>query len=430
MMMAMLRLNIPSVFMYGGSIEPGQHDGEDINIQDVFEAVGSYSSGDISRDELKSIENSACPDAGACAGMFTANTMASISEALGLALPGSASPAAVSGKRKSVSRRTGETAMNALDENVLPRDIVTKDALENAITVLQATGGSTNAVLHLLAIATEAKVDLSYEDFERIRQQTPVIANMKPWGEYVMVDLDEAGGVPLVMNQLKKKDLLNLETLTVTGNTLGENLDRWESNNNDRDVVADVQSPLKDEGRLKVMSGSLAPDGAVWKISSSTITEFTGTARVFNGEEPAFEAITNNDINPGDVVVIRNEGPKGGPGMREMLAPTAAIMGEGLGDECALITDGRFSGATRGPCIGHVAPEAAKGGPIGLIEEGDKIYINGETGTLDLKVDDDELERRRQEWEPIEARYEWGVLAKYASLVSSAEDGAVCTPDL
>ncbi len=430
MMMAMIRLNVPSVFMYGGAIEPGRHEGEDINIQNVFEAVGSYSSGEISRDELKSIENSACPDAGACAGMFTANTMASVSEALGLALPGSASPSAVSGRRKAVSKESGEAAMTVLNENIRPRDIVTKQSIENAVTVLQATGGSTNAVLHLMAIATEADVELEYEDIERIRRETPVIANMKPWGDYVMVDLDEVGGVPLVMSQLRRAGLLHEDVLTVTGRTLGENLDRFEDENDHRDIVADVENPFKDEGKLKVMQGSLAPDGGVWKISSTEIFEFTGTARVFNGEEPAFEAITNNKIEPGDVVIIRYEGPKGGPGMREMLAPTAAIMGEGLGDEVALITDGRFSGATRGPAIGHVAPEAAKGGPIGLVEEGDEIYINAEDGTLDLLVDDKELERRRKNFEPRDPGYDWGVLAKYASLVSSAERGAVCEPDL
>lgn len=430
MMMAMLRLNVPSVFMYGGTIEPGRHDGEDINIQDVFEAVGSYSSGDMSHDELKEIENSACPDAGSCAGMFTANTMASLSEALGLALPGSASPSAVSGKRKNYARRSGEATLEVLEQDVRPRDIVTREALENAITLLQATGGSTNAVLHLMALAAEAGVELEYDVFEEIRRETPVIANMKPWGEYVMVDLDEVGGVPLVMSQLRKADLLHEDAMTVTGDTLGENLDRYEEENGSRDIVADVGSPFKDEGKLKVMQGSLAPEGGVWKISSTKIMEFTGTAKVFNGEEAAFDAITDNEIEPGDVVVIRNEGPRGGPGMREMLAPTAAIMGEGLGDECALITDGRFSGATHGPAIGHVAPEAAKGGPIGLVEDGDKIYINAETGTLDLKVDEEELQRRRENFEPHDPGYDWGVLAKYASLVTSAEQGAVCKPSL
>lgn len=430
MMMAMLRLNIPSVFMYGGSIEPGKHDGEDINIQDVFEAVGSHSTGDMSSGELKEIENSACPDAGACAGMFTANTMASISEALGLALPGSASPLAVSGKRRNVSRQSGKTVMSALDQKIRPREVVTKEALTNAIVLHQATGGSTNAVLHLMAIAVEADVELTYDDFEIVREKTPVIANMKPWGEYVMSDLDEAGGVPLVMSHLRDAGLLNEDALTVTGNTIGENLDQFEQENEGPPVVSSVEKPFKDEGPIRTMQGTLAPDGAVWKVSSSKIDEFTGRARVFNSEEDAFEAITNGEIVPGDVVVIRYEGPMGGPGMREMLAPTAAIMGEGLGDEVALITDGRFSGATHGPCIGHVAPEAAKGGPIGLLQEGDEIYINSTTGELHLKVEEDELERRRDNWEPLEPRYEWGVLAKYASLVSSAEHGAVCKPRL
>ena len=430
MMMAMLRMNLPSVFMYGGTIEPGRHDGEDINIQTVFEAVGAHSSGKIDEDELKEIENRACPDAGSCAGMFTANTMASISEALGLALPGSASPSAVSGKRKQVSHRTGEAAVAVLENNLLPRDIVTFEAFENAITLVNAVGGSTNSVLHLMALAEEAQVDLTYDDFERIRKQTPVIANMKPWGQYVMTDLNEAGGVPLVLNRLRKQGLINEDEITVTGETIGENLDKFEDRIGDNPVVHSPANPIKPQGRLKIMRGSLAPDGAVWKVSSTKLEEFTGTAKVYNSEEEAFEAITGQKIEAGDVVIIRNEGPKGGPGMREMLAPTAAIMGEGLGDECALITDGRFSGATHGPCIGHVAPEAAKGGPIALVENGDEIYINADTGELDLLIDQEELNRRRQQWEPIEPRYTRGTLAKYASLVSSAEQGAVCRPDL
>lgn len=429
MMMAMLRMNLPSVFMYGGSIEAGRHNGEDINVQDVFEAVGKFSSGQIDAEELKEIENSACPDAGACAGMFTANTMASVSEAIGLALPGSASPTAVSGRRKVMSRNTGEAAMKLLETDIRPRDIVTKQALENAITLVNAVGGSTNTVLHLLALAEEARVDLSYEDFERIRERTPVIANMKPWGKYLMTDLDEAGGVPLVLNRLRQEGLINEDPITVTGETMGENLDRFEDENGDSPVVSLPADPIKPKGRLKIMQGTLAPDGAVWKVSSTKNLEFTGTARVYHSEEDAFDAITGQEIEAGDVVIIRNEGPTGGPGMREMLAPTAALMGEGLGDECALITDGRFSGATHGPCIGHVAPEAAKGGPIGLVEDGDEIYINAETGTLDLNVPEDELEQRRENWSPPEPRYEWGVLAKYASLVSSADEGAICRPD-
>ncbi len=430
MMMAMLRVNVPSVFMYGGTIKPGRHDGEDITIQTVFEAVGSYSTGEIDEEELTRIENTACPDAGSCAGMFTANTMASVSEALGLALPGSASPPATSGRRRTCARRSGQAAMQALEEGIRPREVVTHEALENALTLLQAIGGSTNAVLHLMALAAEANVELTYEDVERVRERTPVIASMKPWGEFVMVDLDEVGGVPLILSHLQEAGLLNGDTLTVTGNTLAENLEEYRTENGDTPVVTSVDTPLKPEGQLKVMEGSLAPDGAVWKISSTEIYEFTGRARVFNSEEDAFEAITGGDIEPGDVVIIRYEGPEGGPGMREMLAPTAALMGEGLGDEVALITDGRFSGATRGPCIGHVAPEAARGGPIGLVEEGDPVYLNAETGELHLQVDEDELARRRENWEPMDPRYEWGVLAKYASLVSSAEQGAVCAPRL
>ncbi|MFB6357105.1 MAG: dihydroxy-acid dehydratase, partial [bacterium] len=339
------------------------------------------------------------------------------------------SPAAVSGQRKNVSRRTGEAVLKVLSEDIRPRDIVSKEALENAITLLNAVGGSTNAVLHLLAIAVEAEVELTYDDFETIRKATPVIANMKPWGQYVMTDLDEAGGVPMVMNRLHNAGLLHGDAITVTGDTVEENLEKY-AKDSENPVVALPENPLKSEGRLKIMQGSLAPDGAVWKVSSTKIEEFTGTARVFNSEEKAFRAIVDQKIEPGDVVVIRYEGPAGGPGMREMLAPTAAIMGEGLGDEVALITDGRFSGATHGPCIGHVAPEAAKGGPIGLLEDGDEIYINAEEGILDLLLGDSELQKRMDNFEPMDPRYEWGTLAKYASLVGSAENGAVCRPDL
>jgi len=430
-MMAMARMNLPSVFVYGGTIMPGSYQGKDLTIQDVFEAVGSYASGQLSLEQLKQIENYACPGAGSCAGMYTANTMASISEALGIALPGSASPPAEDSRRSDICFETGRAVMNLLENGIRPRDILTFEAFENAITMLNAIGGSTNAVLHLLAIAREAGVKLTYNDFERIRKKTPHVADMRPGGFYVMLDLDKIGGVPLMMSKLLEKELLHGDVLTVTGKTLRENLANAKfAVPEGQKVLKPIESPIHRTGTLKVLKGSLAPDGAVVKIASVQNLKFEGKAKVFNREEDAFDAISKGKIREGDVVVIRYEGPKGGPGMREMLAVTAAIVGQGLGEKVALITDGRFSGATRGLMVGHIAPEAAVGGPIGLLKNGDIISIDADKGRLDLKLTKKELAARQKRWKPIKPRYSWGVMAKYASLVGSAAEGAVTSPHL
>ena len=428
-MMAMARINIPSVFVYGGTIMPGSYQGKDLTIQDVFEAVGSYASGQLSLEQLKQIENYACPGAGSCAGMYTANTMASISEALGIALPGSASPPAEDIRRSDVCFETGKAVMNLLENGIRPRDIMKFEAFENAITILNAIGGSTNAVLHLLAIAREAGVKLTYNDFERIRKKTPHIADMRPGGFYVMLDLDKIGGVPVMMSKLLEKKLLHGDVLTVTGRTLQENLANMKFTVPEgQKVLKPIDSPIHRTGTLKVLKGSLAPYGAVVKIASVQNLMFEGKAKVFNREEDAFDAISKGRIREGDVVVIRYEGAKGGPGMREMLAVTAAIVGQGLGEKVSLITDGRFSGATRGLMIGHVAPEAAVGGPIGLLKNGDVISIDAEKGRLDVKLTKKELATRQKKWKPIKSRYSWGVMAKYASIVGSAAEGAVTIP--
>ncbi len=430
-MMAMARINIPSVFVYGGTIMPGSYQGKDLTIQDVFEAVGSYSSGQLSLEQLKQIENHACPGAGSCAGMYTANTMASVSEALGIALPGSASPPAEDIRRSEICFETGKAVMNLLENGIRPRDILTFEAFENAIAIVNAIGGSTNAVLHLLAIAKEAGVKLRYNDFERVRKRTPHIASMRPGGFYVMLDLDKVGGVPLMMSKLLEKGLLHGDVLTVTGKTLQENLANIKFTlPADQKVLKPIESPIHKTGTLKILKGSLAPDGAVVKIASMQNLSFEGKAKVFNREEDAFDAISKGNIREGDVVVIRYEGPKGGPGMREMLAVTAAIVGQGLGEKVALITDGRFSGATRGLMAGHVAPEAAVGGPIGLLKNGDVISIDAEKGRLDVKLTKKELAARQKRWKPMKPRYRWGVMAKYASLVGSAAEGAVTVPHL
>jgi dihydroxy-acid dehydratase len=428
-MMGMVRLNIPSVFVYGGTIMPGFYQGKELTIQDVFEAVGSYDSGQMTLEQLKNIENYACPGAGSCAGMYTANTMASISEALGIALPGSASPPAEDIRRSDACFNTGKAVMKLLENNIRPRDVITFEAFENAITILNAIGGSTNAVLHLLAMAKEAKVKLSLNDFERIRKKSPHIADMRPGGFYVMLDLDKIGGVPLLMSKLLAKGLLHGNVLTVTGKTLKENLDAFHFTvDENQKVIKPIEAPIHKTGTLKVLRGSLAPDGAVVKIASLQNLRFEGKAKVFNREEDAFDAIAKGKIVEGDVVVIRWEGPKGGPGMREMLAVTAAIVGQGLGDKVALITDGRFSGATRGLMVGHVAPEAAGGGPIGLLKNGDVISIDADKGRLDVKVSKKEMVTRLKKWKPIKPRYTWGVMAKYVALVGSASEGAVTYP--
>ena len=430
-MMAMARMNIPSVFVYGGTIMPGSYQGKDITIQDVFEAVVSYASGQLSLEQLKQIENHACPGAGSCAGMYTANTMASISEALGIALPGSASPPAEDVRRSDICFETGKAVMNLLENGIRPRDILTFEAFENAITILNAIGGSTNAVLHLLAIAREAGVKLTYNDFERIRKKTPHVADMRPGGFYVMLDLDKIGGVPLMMSKLLERRLLHGDALTATGKTLQENLANMKFIVPEgQKVLKPIESPIHRTGTLKVLKGSLAPDGAVVKIASVQNLRFEGKAKVFNREEDAFDAISKGKIREGDVVVIRYEGPKGGPGMREMLAVTAAIVGQGLGEKVALITDGRFSGATRGLMVGHVAPEAAVGGPIGLLRNDDVIGIDADNGRLDVKLTKKELAARQKRWKPMKPRYSWGVMAKYASLVGSAAEGAVTAPNL
>ncbi|MEE8132318.1 MAG: dihydroxy-acid dehydratase [Nitrososphaerales archaeon] len=430
-MMGMARLNIPSVFVYGGTIMPGLYEGKNLTIQDVFEAVGSYDSGQITLEQLKNIENYACPGAGSCAGMYTANTMASISEALGIALPGSASPPAEDTKRLDVCFDTGKAVMNLLENNIRTRDIITYESFENAITVLNAIGGSTNAVLHLLAIAKEVRVKLTLNDFERIRKKTPHIADMRPGGSYIMIDLDKIGGVPLLMSNLLAKGLLHENVVTVTGQTLKKNLDSFHFNVDEKQkVIRPINSPIHKNGTLKVLRGSLAPNGAVVKIASLRNLKFNGKAKIFNREEDAFDAIAKGKIVEGDVLVIRYEGPKGGPGMREMLAVTAAIMGHGLGDKVALITDGRFSGATRGLMIGHVAPEAAVGGPIGLLKNNDVISIDADKGRLDVELSKKEMGARLKKWKPIKPRYTRGVMAKYASLVGSAAEGAVTYPHL
>jgi dihydroxy-acid dehydratase len=424
MLMAAARHNLPSVFLYGGSSLPGRLDGKDISIVDVFEGIGAHSEGSISDEQLLAIEQNACPGAGSCAGMFTANTMASVGEAIGMSLPGSASVPAVDARLDDYARKSGEAVVAMLEADVRPRDIMTRKAFENAITTVMALGGSTNAVLHLMAIAYEAGVDLALEDFDAISRRTPHIGDMKPFGKYHMVDLDRIGGVPVVLKVLLDGGYLHGDVMTVTGKTMAENLVGVVVPDG-QDVVVSVDTPLAPQGGIAILRGNLAPEGAVVKVAGVELEHFVGTARVFNDEQHALEALRAHDFSPQDVVVIRYEGPKGGPGMREMLAITAAIKGAGLGKDVLLITDGRFSGGTTGLCIGHVAPEAANGGPIGLIEEGDTVRLDIANRTLDVLVDDATLEQRRSEWEPIPPRYTRGALAKYAKLVGSAESGAV-----
>ncbi len=427
-MMAMARLNLPSVFVYGGTIMPGSYDGKQLTIQDVYEAVGAYDAGQLTLEALKNIENYACPSAGSCGGMFTANTMASISEALGIALPGSASPPAEDERRDKMVYDTGVAAAKLLELGIKPREILTFEAFENAITMLNAIGGSTNAILHLLALSHEAKVKLTYDDFERIRKQVPHVADLKPGGMYVMNDLDKVGGVPLMLKKLLERKLLNENVITVTGKTMKQNLDAISILPQNDDIIKPMSSPLHRTGTAVILKGSLAPDGAVVKMSGVKITKFAGKAKVFDREEEAFDAVSKNQIKEGDVVVIRYEGPKGGPGMREMLAVTAALVGQGLGEKVAMVTDGRFSGATRGFMIGHVAPEAFVGGNIALVNNGDEIVIDTETNKIDLLISQDDFTKRRQKWSPRKPNYESGALAKYASLVGSAAQGAITSP--
>ena len=424
--MAMARLNIPSVFVYGGTILPGDYRGEDINIQDMFEAVGAYSQGKLSSDELLAMERVACPGEGACAGMFTANTMASAIAALGMSVPGTASIPAVDPRLEETAHQSGAVLYNLLERDIKPRDIITRDSLENAIMVVLAMGGSTNAVLHLLAIAHEAEVPLEIDDFDRLSRRTPYLTDLRPAGRYVMSDLDKAGGVEVVMTELLKAGLLHGDAMTVTGKTVAENLKAFDREPDGR-VIHPADSPRSPTGGLAILKGNLAPDGSVMKVSGTSHLSHEGPARVFDGERAAFEAVTKGEIKPGDVLVIQYEGPRGGPGMQEMLATTGAIVGQGLGDSVMLLTDGRFSGATHGPMIGHVAPEAAVGGPIALVRDGDVVVMNAEKRELSVRLSDEELNRRRQEWEEPPPRYKAGVMAKYAKLVSSASVGAVTT---
>ena len=428
-MMAMARLNLPSVFVYGGTIMPGMLNGEELTVVDVYEAVGSYDAGKISLEELKNIEDVACPNAGSCGGMFTANTMASISEAIGLALPGSASPPAEDDRREKIVYDTGLTCANLLKSGIKPLEILTFEAFENAITMLNAVGGSTNGILHLLALSHEAGIKLTYDDFERIRKKTPHLADMKPGGSYVMNSLDKIGGIPFVLKKLLDKNLIHGDTLTVTGKTLQENINEFSMPDApEQQIVRSAETPIHNVGTAVILKGTLAPDGAVIKTAGVEMTEFTGVAKVFDREELAFDAVAKGEIEEGDVVVIRYEGPKGGPGMREMLATTAALVGQGLGKKVAMVTDGRFSGGTRGFMVGHVAPEAFVGGPIALIKDGDKISISTDSNSINLHVSEDELQKRKQEWKKPIPNYQSGALAKYASLVGSAADGAITIP--
>jgi len=428
MLMAAARLDLPSVFLYGGSILPGQYAGRALDVVSVFEAVGANAAGEMSDDELSMIEHLACPGAGSCAGMFTANTMASVAEAIGMSLPGSATPAAVDPRRDDLAYRSGRAVVELLARGVRPRQIMSKEAFDNAIAVVMALGGSTNAVLHLLAIAHEARVELALDDFNRVAARVPHIADTKPHGKYHMVDVDRVGGVPMVMRELLDAGLLNGDCLTVTGRTVAENLADVDPPAPDGEVVHPLSAPIHLAGGIAVLRGSLAPHGGVVKVAGIDTPRFDGTARVFDGEQGALDAILAGTVLPGTVVVIRYEGPKGGPGMREMLAVTGAMKGAGRGGDCALVTDGRFSGGTHGFCVGHVAPEAVDGGPIALVADGDRIVIDVPTKRIDLQVDDAELARRRAQLKLPTPRYTSGVLAKYARLVTGAERGAVTEP--
>jgi dihydroxy-acid dehydratase len=428
MLMAAARVNMPSVFLYGGSILPGRVGDRALDVVSVFEAVGANAVGALTDAELRLIEHNACPTEGSCAGMFTANTMASVAEAIGMALPGSSSPPAVDRRRDDFAYASGVAVIDLLAANIRPRQIMTKEAFENAIAVVMALGGSTNAVLHLLAIANEARVDLELDDFNRIAAKVPHIADTKPHGKFHMVDIDRVGGVPVVMRELLDAGLLHGDCLTVSGKTLAENLAVLDPPPPDGTVLHPIDRPIHRAGGIAILTGTLAPKGAVVKVAGLDDLAFEGSARVFDGEADAMAAIVSGSIQPGTVLVIRYEGPKGGPGMREMLSVTGALTGAGRGDDCALITDGRFSGGTQGFCVGHVAPEAVDGGPIALVVDGDRIAIDVHRHGIDLLVDEAELERRRGELKAFQPRYTTGVLAKYARLVTGAERGAVTEP--
>jgi dihydroxy-acid dehydratase len=425
-MIAMARLNVPSIFVYGGTIKPGHYNGRDLTIVSAFEAVGEYSAGRISEEELLAVERHACPGAGSCGGMYTANTMSSAFEAMGMSLPYSSTMAAEDEEKAESAAQSAKVLAEAIKANIRPRDIITRQSIENAISVIMAVGGSTNAVLHFLAIAHAAEVPLTLDDFETIRARVPVLCDLKPSGRFVTTDLHRAGGIPQVMKILLNHGLLHGDCLTISGQTIAEVLrDVPDEPSPDQEVIRPWHSPLYPQGHIAILKGNLAPEGAVAKISGVKNPRITGPARVFNSEESCLEAILAGQIRPGDVVVIRYEGPKGGPGMREMLSPTSAIIGAGLGDSVGLITDGRFSGGTYGMVVGHVAPEAYVGGPIALVEEGDLITIDAPARLLHLHVSEEELASRRARWVPPEPRYKRGILAKYAKLVSSSSLGAV-----
>jgi dihydroxy-acid dehydratase len=426
MLMAAARLDVAAVFLYAGSTLPGRYQGRDVTIVDAFEAVGACLAGRMTRDELTEIEKAICPGEGACGGMFTANTMASAAEALGMSLPGSASPPAPDSRRDAYAERSGEAAVHLVDAGITARTILTKKAFENAITVVMALGGSTNAVLHLLAIANEAHVELTLDDFNRIGDRVPHLADVKPFGRYVMTDVDAIGGVPVVMKALLDADLLHGDALTVTGKTVAENLRDIAPPDPDGKIIHAMTDPIHRTGGLTILRGSLASEGAVVKSAGLDEDMWAGPARVFDGEQAAMDAVAAGTLRKDDVVVIRWEGPRGGPGMREMLSVTSAIKGAGLGKDVLLLTDGRFSGGTTGLCVGHVAPEAAVGGPIALVRDGDRIRLDMAARTLDLLVDDAELDRRRADWKPLPAKFDYGVLGKYAKLVGSAAYGAIC----
>jgi dihydroxy-acid dehydratase len=430
-MLAMARMNIPAIFVYGGTIKPGHYDGKDLTVVSSFEAVGEYSAGKIDSDELLAVEREACPGAGSCGGMFTANTMSSAFEAMGMSLPYSSTMAAEDAEKADSTEKSAMVLVEAIRKQILPRDIITRKSIENAISVIMAVGGSTNSVLHFLAIARAAGVELTIDDFETIRGRVPVICDLKPSGRYVATDLHKAGGIPQVMKMLLVHDLLHGDCLTITGQTVAEVLaDIPAEPRSDQDVIRPWNNPMYTQGHLAILKGNLATEGAVAKITGVKKPIITGPARVFESEESCLGAILAKKINAGDVIVIRYEGPKGGPGMREMLAPTSAIIGAGLGDSVGLITDGRFSGGTYGMVVGHVAPEAAVGGNIALVEEGDSITIDASQRLLQINVSDEELTRRRANWKPMPPRYTKGILAKYAKLVSSSSVGAVTDLDL
>ena len=427
MMMAMCRLNVPSIFLYGGSILPGNFRGNPVTVQDVFEAVGRHSVGDMSDEDLEELETVACPSAGACGAQFTANTMATVSEAIGLALPYSAGAPAPYEIRDQFCMTAGEQVMELIKLNIRPRDIVTRKALENAATVVAASGGSTNAALHLPAIASECGIDFDLFDVGEIFKKTPYIADLKPGGKYVAKDMFEAGGIPILMKTLLENGFLHGDCMTVTGRTIAENMQsvKW---NDAQDVVRPASDPITPTGGVVTLKGNLAPDGAIVKVAGMEKLKFSGPALCFDSEEECFEAVGKRQYSEGDVFVIRYEGPVGGPGMREMLSTTAALYGQGVGDKVALITDGRFSGATRGFCIGHVGPEAAKGGPIALVRNGDIITIDAVAGTIEVELSDEELASRRQQWQPREQNFGSGAIWKYAQLVGNAREGALTHP--